>query len=151
MSVMNYPGPWRSRFVYGVGGDVTDWALRLPSRAWDRRTPTIGGSRTAASGTPAAHVVRRDYVLGLMLRLWEAEWQSFERFMVWAQADESFLWYPDARVNSQSFLVYLETPKVATDIVASRDPNYPKVLETKIELRTIIAAPWNLEFFPACT
>jgi Pyruvate/2-oxoacid:ferredoxin oxidoreductase gamma subunit len=62
-----------SRFFYGVPGDTTDWTTELPVRPWARTTRTIGGSRIAAGGVPASHVVRRDYILAITLRLYEHE------------------------------------------------------------------------------
>lgn len=147
---MKYAGPWRPRFVYGTGGDITDWAAILPVRPWDRSNRTVGGSRTAAGGTPAAYIVRNDRVLAITLRLYESEVGAFDSFMAWAQADESFLWYPDARLDSTVYHVWLEAPKAGVDVQWRRDPKFPRVLETTIELRTVVAQPWTLEYFPVC-
>ena len=150
MTVMDYAGPWRPRFVYGIGDTTVDWALSLPVMPWERRTATAGGSRTAASGTPAAHVVRRDHNLELTLRLFESEMASLNGLMVWAQAAENFLWYPDATDDTQSFLVWLESPKAGEDVVPMRSSEYPRVLEVRIELRPTAPLPWTLDYFPEC-
>lgn len=144
---MDYP--FRSRFVYGIGGDEVDWTTTYPARAWDRRTSTVGGSRTAAGGTPAAYVVRRDHVIGLTVRILESEWDDLHGVLQWGQFGESFTWYPDAGgdVIADSFTVWLEFPQAAEDIRPTRHADYPRVLEVSIELRSVDALPWLLEYF----
>lgn len=149
--MMNHTAnPWRPRFVFGVGGDVTDWALVLPVRPWDRNTPTAGGSRTAAGGVPAAYVVRRDHNLRLRLRLLESEMGDLDDFLAWGQAAETFLWYPSANDDSASHLVWLESPKAGEDVQPIRSAEYPRTFELDIVLRPNTPAPWILEYFPEC-
>ena len=140
--------PWRSRFVYGIGGDVVDWATRLPARPWVPETATAGGTRTAAGGVPAGYVVRRDYSLRLTLRLYETELASLDALVCWGQPGESFLWYPDQADDATSFLVYLESPKAGERWGPVRVGDYPKVVEITITLRLTVGGPWPLDYFP---
>ena len=139
--------PWRSRFVYGTGGDVVDWETRLPARPWVRSTSTVGGSRTAASGTPAAYVVRRDFNLRLTLRLYETELEELAALIAWGQAAESFLWCPDANEPATNFLVYLEAPLAGESWEETRLGEYQRVVEVSIVLRLTIGGPWPLDYF----
>jgi hypothetical protein len=137
---------WRSRFVYGTGGDIVDWTTLLPTRAWRRSTISIGGSRTAAGGVPASHVVRRDYLLWLPLRLYESEVEDLASLITWGQSSESFLWYPDTEVAT-SYEVYLEHPVAGESLDEARMQEYPLVLEIEIALRRVVPAPWDIEFY----
>jgi hypothetical protein len=141
--------PFRSRFVYGIGAGVVDWSTTLPTRAWDRRRPTVGGSRTAAGGVPAAYVVREDHVLAVTLRVFESEWSDLIGMIQWGQFAESFVWYPDASLSviATSFSVWLENPMAGSDVVPVRSSEYPRVLEQTIELRSVSALPWTLEYY----
>jgi hypothetical protein len=140
--------PWMSRFVYGVGGDAVDWTTTLPVRPWRRITATAGGSRTAAGGVPASHVVRRDYNLALTLRLYETEMSDLAGLITWGQSSEYFLWYPDAAVE-ESYPVYLEHPVAGEDLEEERSAEFPSVIEATLVLRRITATPWALDYF-AC-
>lgn len=137
---------WRPVFIYGDGGDLTTFECSLPARPWSRSTPTVGGSRTASSGIPASYVVRRDYVLGLELRLLESEWAAFEEFIAWAQGAETFTYYPDA-LELDSYSVWLEAPLAGQELAPVRDGAYPRVLTVAVELRQQ-DAPWDLDFLP---
>jgi len=141
--------PWRPRFVFGVAGDLTDWSTILPARPWERVTPTIGGSRTAAGGTPAAYVVRRDYNIRLPLRLYETELQNLSALFEWAQGAESFLWYPDATVTTaeSAYTVYLESPLAGESWTDARMAGFQEVAEVSIVLRRVDGYAWDLDFF----
>jgi len=140
--------PKRSRFVYGLAGGLTDWETILPVAPWNRETNVIGGSRTSASGTPAAYVVRTDYNLAITLRLFEAELADLEALFGWAQqGPESFLWYPDADTPAQSFEVYLESPLAGESWMQARMGGYPRVSEITITLRRVDGYAWGLDFF----
>jgi hypothetical protein len=140
--------PRRSRFVYGTGGDVTDWETKLPAEPWEMETPTVGGSKTSAAGVPAAYVVRRDHLLRLPLRLRETELEDLAGLIEWGQSAESFLWYPDANDSTVSFLVYLEEPIAGQPWRPVRDPDYFTVFRQDIALRAVVGSFWDLEYFP---
>lgn len=144
---MSYP--FRFRFVYGIGADVVDWTTSLPVRAWERRTASVGGSRTAAGGIPAAYVVRRDHILAVPVRFYESEWADVHGVIEWGQWGESLVVYPDAggEVIAESFDVWLEFPKTPEDIRPERDPEYPRVLTQTLELRRSVDTPWPIEMF----
>lgn len=142
--------PWRSRFTYGVGGDIVNWETTLPSRPWTPVVPTVGGSRTAAGGVPAAYVVRRDYNLRLPLRIYEAELPEVYGLIRWGQAAESFLWLPDANETGTSFLVYLESPLAGQDWEPSRDATFGRAFEAPLVLRSVGGFPWDLNYFRTC-
>lgn len=138
---------WRSRWIYGVGADAVDWTMALPVRPWNRTTRTTGGSRTAAGGTPASHVVRRDYLLNLTLRYLETEVESLAGLIQWGQSAEAMLWYPDA-AETDSFPVWLEHPVAGEDLAETRLEEYPRVLEATLVLRRTVPFPWTLDFYP---
>ena len=133
----------RSRFVYGE----TDWETSLPVRAWDRSTPTVGGSRTSAAGVPASYIVRRDHVLRVTLRFYETEWENVHAMIAWGQLAETLLWYPDANVAGTSFEVYLDSPLAGEDIAPSRSSDYPRTMEVTVSLRTVDGSPWGLNYY----
>lgn len=142
--------PWRSRFIYGVGGDEVDWQTTLPTQEWKRRTPTVGGARTAASGTPAGYTVRRDYNLALPIRFYESEHEDLNALITWGQSKEEFLWYPDANVPGESYLVYLESPNPGEDWEPVRDTDFPRAFVFEIVLRRVADEPWLLNYYPSC-
>jgi len=141
------PYPLKSRFVYGVGGDIVDWTTSLPARPWARIIRSIGGSRTAAGGVPASHVVRRDFLLAVTLRLYETEAVDLAGLIAWGQSSEYFLWYPDANDETESYAVYLEHPVAGEDLEEQRSAEFPSVVEATIVLRRIALQPWNLDYF----
>jgi hypothetical protein len=132
----------RSRFVY-TGGDLT---LRLPCRPWDRRTATVGGSRTSGGGIPAAYVVRRDYMVVLPLRFMEDEWPGVEALLAWGQGAELITWYPDAADTGTSYEVWLEAPVAGVAVAPTRN-EFPGMLELTIELRAAVDVPWELDYY----
>lgn len=138
---------FRSRFVYGTGGD---WTTSLPTRPWIRTMPTVGGARTSAAGIPASHVVREDHNLGVPLRLYESEWSALIDLIRWGQLSETFVWYPDAggSLIATGRTVYLEYPRAGDDLAIERDPEYLRVLETTLTLRKADATPWTFEYWP---
>lgn len=144
---MNHVLPWRPRFRYGTGGDITDWRLRLPEHPWEYETPTEGGSRTAASGVPAGYVVRRDDNLRLTLRIYETEFENLWAMIRWGQEAETIDFYPD-RDSADYFTVYLEFPRAGSEWRPTRLRQYPKVMEVEIVLRLASAGPWSLDYFP---
>lgn len=143
------PLPWMSRFVYGVGDDTVTWDLTLPVRPWRRITATIGGSRTAAGGVPASHVVRRDFNLAVTLRLYESEMDNLAELVIWGQSAEEFLWYPDSTDLTTVYSVYLEHPVAGEDLEEERLDEFPSVIEATVVLRRVQPYPWPLEYF-AC-
>ena len=149
---MSTPGfPWRSRFTYGTGGDIVNWETTLPTRPWTPVVPTVGGSRTAAGGLPAAYVVRRDYNLRLPLRVYETELPEVHGLIRWGQWAESFLWLPDADRWGTSFEVYLESPLAGESWEPVRDPTFGRVFEVDLVLRNVGTFPWYLDFFRICS
>jgi len=140
------PLPWLSRFFYGVPGDTTDWTTELPVRPWRRTTRTIGGSRIAAGGVPASHVVRRDYLLAVTLRLYEHERPDLDALVAWGQLSESFFWWPDADEVTY-YNVYLDHPVAGEDLEEQRDPEFPSVIEATIVVRRVDGYAWDLDYF----
>ena len=145
MSTEDYP--WRSRFIYGPPADLTDWETTLPVKPWSYPTRTVGGSRTAAAGRPASHVVRRDHNLRVPLRLYETELPAAHTLIAWGQQSESLLWLPDANEAGTSFLVYLESPLAGEDWEPGRDPEFGRVFEVPLLLRRVDGFAWGLDFY----
>jgi hypothetical protein len=140
--------PWCSRFVFGVGGS-DDWTTTISVRPWLRRTPTVGGMRRSATGTPAAYVVRRDRNLFVAVRYYESEAADFYALLDWAQAAESFTWYPDpVAYPALSYTVDLESPAAGADVVETRPEEFPFALEVTLELRKVDGTVWTDEYFP---
>lgn len=141
--------PVRSRFDYGIGGSTATLEFQLPARAWDNREDAIGGRRIAAGGVGASFVVRRDEIIVLRLRFRESEWPSVLAFLHWGQAEETFIWYPDANELLTSFTVYLHSPAMGTSIVPNRLGDFPKVMELAIELRRVDLpeTPFGLDYY----
>ena len=133
---------WVPRFVY----TGTDWTPDLPQRPWAYRTPTVGGSRTAASGTPASYVVRRDSLLAVTLRIWETELADLQALVAWGQASETITFYPDTDTGT-SYACYLESPLAGEELAPQRNDQVPQILEVSLVLRSQGAA-FALEYFP---
>lgn len=140
------PYPLKARFLYGVPADTTDWTTTITQRPWQRTTRTIGGSRIAAGGEPASHVVRRDYLLAVTLRLYESERPNLDALVEWGQSSESFFWFPDADEPTY-YSVYLDHPVAGEDLVEQRDPDFPSVVEVTIVLRRVDGYAWGLDYF----
>lgn len=144
---MTHELAWRSRFVYGTGGDVSAWETLLPVRPWTRPTRTVGGSRVAAGGIPAAYVVRRDYLLNLRLRLFEVELDELQALVTWGQNAETILWYPDADDLATSYTVYLEEPGAGGSWEESLTDGLERIVEVELVLRLVAGGPWAPLYF----
>lgn len=141
--------PWRPRFIWGTAGSEVDWKLRLPMLPWDLEASTVGGSRTAAGGIPAAYVVRRDDNLILVLRLYETEVPLARAMVAWGQSSEPFTFYPDRATTGISFGVYLEAPLAGEVFRPVRVGGFPKLFEVTLTLRQADYGNWDsLDYFP---
>jgi len=141
--------PWRPRFIWGTAGSEVNWRLRLPMLPWAIEAPTIGGSRTAAGGIPAAYVVRRDDNLILTLRLYETEVRLARALVAWGQSSEPFAFYPDRDNTAVLFTVYLEDPLAGASFQPTRVGGFPKIFEISLTLRQTNFANWDsLDYFP---
>ena len=145
MSLADFP--WRSRFIYGTGASLTDWETTLPVRPWSQKMRPVGGSRTAAAGTPASYVVRRDYNLTIPLRVYETELPDVYSLIEWGQLSESLLWLPDANIPATRFLVYLESPLAGEDWEPARDGNFGRIFDAPIVLRRVDGYAWGLDYY----
>lgn len=134
---------WVSRLQ---GGSV-DLTLDLPTPPHARRTPTVGGSKTAAAGVPASYVVRRDRVLAVTFRVWEEEIADFEALIEWGQASEIITWTPDVDTGT-AYEVWLESPKAGETFDPPRDEEVPALYLCTVEFRKVDATPWALRYFP---
>lgn len=125
---------WRPRFVFGS----TDLTLDLSMRPWRPSVPTIGGRLISAAGIPASHIVRRDNILHLRVRLRETEWEPFLAMVEWGQGDQPLTVYPDAANAGDSSTVYLERPAPGEDMdwQPERDENAEWVMEVDMSIRS---------------
>jgi len=140
--------PWVPRFIYGPAGTETDWTPTLPVRPWSYPTESVGGTRTAASGTPAAYVVRQDYLLSFALRLYETELPAFQTMVAYLQAGaETVRWYPDASLPLAYFTAYLEEPRPGERWQEIRSAEFGRVVEVTITLRRVDGYAWGLDYF----
>lgn len=137
----------RSRFVFGIAGEETEWITSLPVHPWDRRVDSIGGAAVAASGTPAAFRIRDDHILSLDIRFKEGEWEQLMQVLDWGRNAESFLWYPNEADEAESYLVYLNSPARGESISPTRLADYQSVLEITIDIRRVDGGLWTIPFF----
>ena len=141
--------PWRPRFIWGTAGSEVNWRLRLPMLPWAVEAPTIGGSRTAAGGIPAAYVVRRDDNLVLTLRLYETEVRLARALVAWGQSSEPFSFYPDRENTAVLYTVYLEAPLAGDAFQPVRVGGFPKLFEVSLTVRRTSFGNWDgLDYFP---
>lgn len=139
----------RPRFVYGASGDLT---LTWPALAWTPGLASVGSRNVAASGVPAAFIVREDNLIDLTLRLEEWEWPLLLDVVRFGLTSQSFRWYPDAtNVDDEyddSFEVYLEVPAPGERFAPARDGRFARHFHASITLRGVgVVVPW-LEYFP---
>lgn len=132
-----------SRFTFGVSVFETT----LPPRAWNPSDRSVGGSRIAASGTPAAYLVRRDAMLEVTLRFYESEWAAVANLVAWGQSAQAITWAPEASDPGTTVDVWLDTPAPGESFNPTRSSDYPRVLELSLMLRGKDgAAPWTPYF-----
>jgi hypothetical protein len=113
---------WQARFVYGVSGSQTDWTTTLPVRPWTKQRGTrAGGSRIAASGTPAGYVVRKDYIVTVPLRLYEDELADLYAMLDWSEIGQLVRWYPEATDAALFFDCYIDAPTAGDDLPTPRN------------------------------
>lgn len=135
--------PRRSRFDYG--GVVFETSL--PCFPWTPLDETVGGRRIAASGIPAAYIVRRDYMLELRLRIYETEFSDYLSLVSFGQSGQSFLWWPDADDLDTVVEVYLQSPLAGESWSPNRVDNFQRVFECSLTLRGVdVAVPWRPYF-----
>lgn len=130
----------RTRFEYGLVG--ASFEPRLPPRPWTPADDSIGGTRIAAGGVPAAYVVRRDALVTLTLRIDEDEWLDYANLVAFGQSGEAFTWIPDADDLGTAFAVYLSAPGPGTQFAPERLGEFPRVLECTLTLRGVDLPPW---------
>jgi hypothetical protein len=135
--------PRRSRFTYD--GGASEFLTTYPARAWIPSQETVGGSRIAAGGAPAAYIVRTDDMLTIVLRVTEEEWPDFLALIAFAQRAQAFEWFPDAD-EATSFAVYLHSPAAGERLTPTRDTKYPRVFEVTLTLRGAGSVPWTPYF-----
>lgn len=136
---------WIPRFEYDTGPTIL--TLTRPQRPWVAEDVTIGGSRTAASGYPAAYVVRREEILRVRLRIDHSEWASLKAMVEFGQAHPNTVtFYPDKDDLYTSFECYLETPKAGEAFEQDRQ-RFPNALEVTLRLRLVSGGPWNLDYW----
>ena len=135
----------RPKFIYGLTGSETTLELTLSQGLWTPADMTIGGSRTSAAGVPCAYIVRRDALLDVTLRFWEAEWPDLYNLIQWGQSSESFLFYPD-QDEGTAWQVYLEAPLAGVRFAPTRD-QFSRVHLITLTLRGAgITVPWQPYF-----
>lgn len=132
-----------SSFAFGA----STFSCTLPTQPWNPCVATVGGSRTAASGTPAAYLVRHDALLDATLRIEESEWTAFDNFISYGMSKQSILWTPDILEPGTTFEVYLESPTYGTDWSPNRNSEYPRMFEMAITIRGKgLVVPWLAYF-----
>ncbi len=96
--------PW---FQWGYDLE-SDHAFELPLKPWKHGIDGVGGSDTAASGSPEAYVIREDNVVHLELRVKEYEMAALKSLLAFARnSGEPFNFRPDNSVSGLVYSVYL--------------------------------------------
>lgn len=135
----------RSKFTAGA-----DYTLTLAQREWDRRTPTIGGFREAAAGgaNRAGRIIRRDYLLDIILRVYESEITSIETMVAWMQDNFAtpFTWWPDVDVVGTSFSALLVSPAPGEELTFAPS-EFRGMREARLTLRRADGLSWNLQYY----
>lgn len=134
----------RSAFEYGPG--PTRVELTVSVRPWTPEDRTLGEARRTATGVTASDLWRRDMLLTVVLRVWEAEWVAVRNLIRFGQTSQAFLWFPEAPV-ALSVPVYLETPEMGAGWGPTRDGSYPRLFDVPITLRDVGGGnPWQPYF-----
>lgn len=134
----------RPRWVYNDGSAV-DYVMALPQRPWDFESRGFGGSDVSAAGVPVAYEIRRDYLLHLTLRLWEAEWGSVERLVRHLQRGGSASFEPDSD-EEDAHTVYGVSPAMG-EAISPRTSELGGVLELDVTVRRTTSAIMSDEYY----
>jgi hypothetical protein len=134
----------RSRFVFGGG----TWETELAVRPWMPYDHSIGGMRIAASGVPASFIVRRDRMLEVTCRVFEAEWLDCLALIEYGQTMAPITWHPDIEdpepTAPETVSVYLDHPAPGERWSPTRLAEFPQCLEVPLMLRGVSGAlPWR--------
>lgn len=137
---------WIPRVEYGPTAAKTVFAFSLPQRLWTPASLAVGGTDTSAAGVPESFVIRRDEFLDLRLAFWEREWVAVHAWLAWMQdTAQTCAFFPD-RNGSQSFQVWLETPKVGEEIRPERG-EYAGTYEIGVRLRRTAGGAFDVRAY----
>lgn len=133
---------WTPTFMFGPAGDVETLALRLPVALWQHGGPSMGISRTTATGLPGITFTNRKRTLIVPVRFFEDEWPAVRRLIEWGMSKNPFIWIPESDPYAQDQIaaatVYLDTPRAAELVTPIPNGNYPRVSTIALGFRQII-------------
>lgn len=135
---------WIPRFDFG--DDSIE--LTYPVTRWRPGARTEGMWLDSIVGIPGPSLRLRKYLLDLVLRFREDEWELVKAFMEYAQTGESFRWFPRAYDDAvpESLTVFLEEPRVDRGIVPARDSTIIWMFTQPLTISRM-STPWNVEYF----
>lgn len=133
-------------FSYGAGPTVVQ--LTIAQSPWLPSAERVGGSRVLASGLPINRTIRRDYLLGLALRVKESEFLALQAMVADRQdrsgTDAQFSFRIDP--TAPWIACYLHKP--TDDLVPGRG-TYMGELTVALTLRKADGTAWDINYFGA--
>lgn len=136
------------RFVWNDGVVIHDETFALPVARWASSFPTIGGEIESDAGHPASYVVRRPRLLVVPVRYLEEEWPTIRALIEYGQTGGTFMWYPSADNEDESYEVILDAPALGDDVSPDIDRQYPRASSIALTLRRDDDSSWDgLEYF----
>lgn len=133
-------------FSYGAGPTVVQ--LTIPQSPWVPSTERVGGSRILAAGLPVSRTIRRDFLLGLALRVKESEYPALEAMVADRQGrsgtDAQFSFRIDPTAGWT--VCYLHEPQ---DTLRPTRGAYLGEFLIALTLRKADGTAWNLNYFGA--
>lgn len=128
-------------------GESDEFALTKPMFPWEHRRAGIGGSAVAASGVPAAYVIRRDRIVDLTLRVMEGELDALSSILEGIRdSGDPFVFAFDRDDEATEFTVYLVSPAWPDEIESERDDQYRELFTVPISIRRADGEPFGLSW-----
>jgi hypothetical protein len=122
-------------------------AFTLPMKLWTYEEGAgMGGEDTTASGIPSSYVVRWDQATKWSLRFTDAERTAVMEWLKFSVMHKNmpFDVYFDQAVLSSRYTVYLESPKAAERIQATREDATPWVWTTDVTFRSVNSTRFSM-------
>lgn len=140
-----------AKFNLPTGGAGTDYVTTIAQREFDRRGETVGGFREAAAGgtNRAGRVIRRDYLLDIVLRIYESEITAIETMIAWMQDNFAtpFTHWPDyVTTPALSFSALLVSPAPGDPLEFPKS-EFPGMRDVRLTLRRADGLSWDLEYY----
>lgn len=124
------------KIVYNNGSTVT-LTLTQPQKLWRPYSKGVGGTDRSASGVTESFLIRREYLVKLMLRFTEDEWASVDSWLSWAQdnAGSTFDFYFDKDDVATLYTVLLDKPSFEDGEIQPDRADAHRIYEIEVVLR----------------